>query len=108
MADEVRTKEVYRDSEGRVIREEPVVRERHVEVKKGGGFGIGALIGLLIAVAAIALFAFSQGSFSQAGREADQATSQAGVGLNQAADKTGNAIENTGDRIENATDSAGK
>ena len=106
MADEIRTRDVYRDSDGHVVREEPLVRERHVEVKKGGGFGVGAIIGLIIAAAAIVIFAMSQGSFSEAGREADQAAGQAGVELNQAADATGNAVENAGDNIENATDGA--
>jgi hypothetical protein len=104
--DEVRTREVYRDSDGNIVREEPVVRERHVEVKKGGGFGWGAIIGLIIAAAAIAIFAYSQGSFTQAGSEADRAASQAGVQMNNAADATGNAVENAGDKIENATDGA--
>lgn len=75
---EIRETHVERDEQGRVvdtkvtIDREPARRRR----SGGGGFGWGLLLGVLLIVGAIIAFAYSQGSFRQAGLEADRAAAQ--------------------------------
>ena len=105
---EVRETEVERDSEGRVIgykeriadHGEPPVR------RKRGGFGWGMLFGILVIAVAIIAFAYNQGSFQQAGVEADQATEQVEQQAGQAAENAGDALENAGDQAEQVGDQA--
>ena len=95
MADEIRTTEVERDSDGRIQSVDYEVERK--PRKRGGGFGWGMLFGLIIAVAGIAWFAYSQGSFQTAGAQADRAAVQAEQQINETAD-------NVGARIDAATD----
>jgi hypothetical protein len=94
----IRERQIERDENGRVI-------EERVELKRrGAGFAPGLAAGMIAVLAALAFYAYSQGSFQDAGRDADVAAAQAQTQLSAAADSAGNAVENAGDRIEQATD----
>jgi hypothetical protein len=90
---EIRETHVERDEEGRVV-DTKVVIDR--PKRKSGGFGWGMLLGVLIIAAGIIGFAYSQGSFQQAGLEADQATAQI-------EEQTSTVAENAGDTAEQGT-----
>lgn len=78
----VQETEVERDPEGNVVGyKQQIVR------RKSGGFGWGLLFGILIVTLGIVGFAYNQGSFTTAGREADHATAQASQTLDQTADR---------------------
>lgn len=94
---EVRETHVERDSEGRVI-DTKVTIDRP---RKKGGFGWGMLFGVLIIAGAILAFAYTQGSFQQAGMEADQATAQVEQQTEAAVDNTQEAINETSDTATN-------
>jgi hypothetical protein len=96
---EIRETHVERDADGRVT-DTKVVVERP---KRKGGFGWGMLFGVLIIAGAIIAFAYSQGSFQQAGVEADQATAQIEDQTSTVAENTGDALESAGDTAEQAT-----
>ena len=102
MAEEIRETHVTRDAEGRVVDREVIVERP----KKGGGFGGGMLFGVILIAGAIIAFAYSQGSFQQAGVEADQATAQIEQQTQTAVDQTGQALENAGDEAERLGDQA--
>jgi hypothetical protein len=72
--------------------------------RSGGGFGIGALFGLVVAAGAVIYFAYSQGSFRNAGEEADRAASQVEQSIGQTAENAGDAAQDLGDKVEDATD----
>ncbi len=105
---EIRETHVERDAQGRVIdtvvRVEKVPDDHHQarKTKRGGGFGIGLLIGILLIAGAILAYAYSQGGFQQAGREADQATAQIQEQTEQAIDSTGAAVDRTADTTTQA------
>jgi hypothetical protein len=107
---EIRETEVERDAEGRVIgyreRTSENVERVHERPRRKGGFGWGMLFGILVIAVAIVAFAYSQGSFQQAGVEADQATAQIEEQTGQAAETAGDAIENAGDQVEQVGDQA--
>ena len=86
---EIRETHVERDEDGRVT-DTKVIVERP---KKGGGFGWGMLLGMVLVAGAIVVFAFSEGSFQQAGVEADQATAQIEDTTSTAAQQTGDALQ---------------
>lgn len=71
---EVRETKIERDADGHVINTTEHIIER--AKRRGGGFGIGMLLGVILIAGAIIAFAYNQGSFQSAGREADQATAQ--------------------------------
>lgn len=101
MADirESRETQVISDADGRVVE----TTERQTKpVRRGGNFGTGALFGFFILVAAIAIFAYSQGSFSNAGADADRATTQVQEQIGAAAQNTGDALETAGDNAKQA------
>jgi hypothetical protein len=98
---EIRETHIERDADGNVV-DTKVVERR----KRGGGFGWGMIFGLAVLAVAIVAFAYSQGSFQQAGVEADQATAQLEEQTEGAVDATGSAIENAGDQVEAAGDQA--
>lgn len=105
MADNNETVEtqVVTDSRGGVVE----TTERQTKpVRRGGGFGMGALLGFFVVVAAIAIFAYSQGSFRNAGADADRATSQAQQQIGAAAERTGDALETAGDNAKQAGEDA--
>jgi cytoskeletal protein RodZ len=87
---EVRETEVTRDMEGNVVDRKTVVERP----RKKGGFGWGLFLGVLIVAGAIVAFAYNQGSFQSAGREADQATQTAQVQVDQTADNARQAVNN--------------
>jgi len=101
MSEKIREHEVERDADGNIVERVYVERPR-----KKGGFGWGMLFGVVVIAGAILAFAYTQGSFQQAGVEADQASAQVQDQSATLADNTGNAIENAGDQVENATDRA--
>jgi hypothetical protein len=87
--------QVERDANGRVVGySETIERPRN-----GGGFGWGVLLGGLIIAAAIVGFGYSQGSFQNAGRDADRATAQAEQQIGSTAERAGDLAENAGDRV---------
>lgn len=96
---EIRETHVERDADGRVT-DTKVIVERP---RRKGGFGWGMLFGVLIIAGAILAFAYSQGSFQQAGVEADQATAQVEEQTSTVAENTGDALETAGDQAEQAT-----
>lgn len=96
---EIRETQVVTDSEGRTVES----RERQTKpVRSGPGFGVGTLMGIALVAGAIALFAYSQGSFRNAGADADRATTQAQENIGNAAENTGNALESAGDDAQEA------
>lgn len=95
---EIRETHVERDADGRVI-DTKVVVERP---KRKGGFSLGMLFGVILIAGAIIAFAYSQGSFQQAGVEADQATAQIESTTDTAIDTTGAALEEAGDTAAQA------
>lgn len=99
---EIRETHVERDADGRVT-DTKVIVDRP---RKKGGFGWGMLFGVILIAGAIIAFAYSQGSFQQAGVEADQATAQVEQQAGTTLENTGDAIENAGDTAEQATDTA--
>ena len=107
---EIRETEVERDAEGRVIGYKERVSEAadatHERPRRKGGFGWGMLFGILVIAVALVAFAYSQGSFQQAGVEADQATAQIEEQTEQAAETAGDALENAGDQVESVGDQA--
>lgn len=109
---EIRETEVERDADGRVIGYKERISEDNTHVheapprRRKGGFGWGMLFGILVIAVAIVAFAYSQGSFQQAGVEADQATAQIEAQTEQAAETAGDALENAGDQAERIGDQA--
>lgn len=94
---EIRETHVERDEEGRVTD----TKVRIERPKRGGGFGVGMLLGVLLIAGAIVAFAYTQGSFQEAGLEADQATAAAEQQLEQAADTTQAALHESGEPASN-------
>ncbi len=94
---ETRETHIERDEHGRVV-DTKVRVSRH----RGAGFGWGLLFGALVLAVVVIAFAYSQGSFQQAGVEADQAAAQAERQLDAAVDQTGDAIDNAAERTEEA------
>jgi hypothetical protein len=103
---EIRETEVERDADGRIIASREHITEEKPLRRKKGGFGWGMLFGILVIAVAIIAFAYNQGSFQQAGVEADQATAQVEEQAGRTAETAGDAIENAGDQAENLGDQA--
>lgn len=97
---EIRETHVERDEDGRVTDTKVRIERPH----RGGGFGWGLTLGVLLIAGAIIAFAYSQGSFQQAGVEADQATAQLEQQTETLAENTGDALERAGDTAEEVTD----
>lgn len=105
---EIRETHVERDAQGRVVdsvaRVEDVPGEQEAaRARKRGGFGIGLLIGVLLIAGAILAYAFSQGGFQQAGREADQAAAQVQQQTEQMIDETAAASREASKTSETVT-----
>lgn len=96
---EIRETHVERDEQGNIV-DTRVTIERP---KKKGGFGFGMLFGVVLIAGAVIAFAYSQGSFQQAGARADVATAQIEDQTQTVAENTGDAIESAGDQVEEAT-----
>lgn len=101
---EIRETQVERDADGRVVGQRDIIVEK--PKKSGGAFGWGLLFGVLLIAFAIIGFAYNQGSFQNAGADADRATAQAESQLSQTAENAGDAAARAGDQIEDATDRA--
>jgi hypothetical protein len=102
---EIRETEVQRDSEGRVTGYTERVEETRRR-RRGGGFGWGLILGAVLVAAGIVAFAYSQGSFQTAGREADQATAEAQSTLSETAENATDAMQQpagTNETSETAT-----
>ncbi len=98
MNDKIREAEV--DSEGNVVGYREVIERP----RRRGGFGLGLFLGVLLVAGAILVFAYNQGSFQNAGVQADRATAQAEQSVQQGAEQAGDAAQQAGNRVENATD----
>ena len=97
---EIRETHVERDADGRVV-DTKVVIDR--PKPKGGGFGWGMLFAVLVIAGGLFAFAYSQGSFEQAGVQADQASAQVEQQTEAVAENAGDALESAGDAAERAT-----
>ena len=75
--------------------------------RSGGGFGWGLFFGVILIAGAITLFAYNQGSFQTAGRQADQATQVAQAQVEGAVDSSQQALSDT-QRSTNSGDTATK
>jgi hypothetical protein len=107
---EIRETEVERDADGRIVGYRERVSE-HVDDdkpvrRKGGGFGWGLLFGALVIAIAIVAFAYSQGSFQQAGVEADQVASVVEEQTDDVVDRTDNALQGAADTTQEAVNDA--
>ena len=96
---EIRETHVERDAEGRVVDTKVTIDRPR---RRGGGFGWGMLLGVILIAGAIIAFAYSQGSFQQAGVEADQAKSQVEQATGEAIDNTGAATDQRGEDASRA------
>ncbi len=94
---EVRETQVAKDAEGDVLDRRTVIERPH----RDGGFGWGLLLGVVLVAIAVLAFAYGQGSFRTADREADKTTRTGQVELNQTADNTRQAANNAADRNNN-------
>lgn len=97
---EIRETHVERDPEGRVVDTKVTIDQPK---RKGGGFGWGMLFAVLVIAVGIITFAYSQGSFQQAGVQADQATAQVEQQSRAVAENAGDTLESAGDAAERAT-----
>lgn len=95
---EIRETHVERDADGRITDTRVTVGK----AKRGGGFGLGMILGVLLIAAAILAFAYSQGSFQQAGREADQVAARAEAQAGAVAQSGEQTLEGAADRSEQA------
>ncbi len=95
---EIRETHVERDEDGRVT-DTKVIVERP---KKKGGFGWGMLFGALLIAAAVIGFGYSQGSFQQAGVEADQVAAQVEQSTEGAVDATSDAVDDAAQSTDQA------
>lgn len=107
---EIRETEVERDADGRIVgyRErvsEHVDDDRKVR-RKGGGFGWGLLFGALLIAVAIVAYAYSQGGFQQAGRDADQVAAQVETQTDDVVGRTDDALQGAADTTQQAVGSA--
>ena len=71
---------------------------------RGAGFAPGLFVGFLIVAGALGYYAYSQGSFQNAGHQADVAAEQVESQARATTAAAGDAIENAGDQVEAATD----
>lgn len=102
---EIRETHVKRDEHGRVTDTKVVVEREPERRRRGGGFGLGLLLGVLLFGAALLIFAYSQGSFQSAGREADQLAAVTDEQLDRTADSATEELAQARaetDRAENA------
>ncbi len=98
---EIRETEVERDADGRIVGYRERVSE-HVDDdkparRKGGGFGWGLLLGALLLAVLVIGYAYSQGGFQQAGRDADQVAAVV-------EEQTGDVVERTDTALQDAAD----
>src|SRR5262245_14567378 len=100
---EIRETHIDRDAEGRPVDTRVTIEKPS---KRRGGFGWGMLLGVLIIAGAILAFAYTQGSFQQAGVEADQATAQVQEQSQEVAQNAGEAVDNTTTNSTNTTSDA--
>lgn len=103
---EIRETEVERDAEGRVIGYRERVSE-HVDDdknarRKGGGFGWGLLLGALLLAVVIVGYAYSQGGFQQAGRDADVVAANVEQQTDQVVGQTDDALQGAADTTQQA------
>lgn len=94
---EIRETQIEYDAEGNVV-DRKVIIERP---KRRSGFGIGMLFGVVLIAGALLAFVYSQGSFQQAGAEADQATAQIERSTEAAVDQAQQAANETSDSVTN-------
>ncbi len=100
---EVKETKVVRDAGGNAVE----TTERQVSpVSRRSNFGGGLILGIIVVVVAIAVFAYSQGSFRSAGADADRAAVGAQERAGVAAKAAGDALETAGDNAKVAGDNA--
>ena len=93
---EIRETHIERDADGNVVDTKVVERRRG-----GGGFGWGMIFGVAVLAVAVIAFAYSQGSFQQAGVEADQVAAQVEQQADSAVDGAQQALNETSDTATN-------
>jgi len=91
---QARETQITRDEDGNPVDHRTIIERR----ERGGGFGWGVLLGIIVLAAGIAVFAYSQGSFQTAGREADRAAQTAQVQVDRTADNAQRSIDNATDQ----------
>ncbi|HYD87375.1 MAG TPA: hypothetical protein VEA80_07865 [Vitreimonas sp.] len=90
---EIRETHVKRDENGRVTDTKVIIDHP----KKKSGFGFGLLLGVVLIAGALLAFVYSQGSFQEAAREADQVAAQVEQQTASVADTAGDTADRTGD-----------
>lgn len=95
---EIRETHVKRDEHGRVTDTKVIIEHP----KKKAGFGWGLLLGVVLIAGAMLAFAYSQGSFQEAGLEADRVTAQVEEQTGAVVDTTQNAIGETAESAQQA------
>jgi hypothetical protein len=102
---EIRETEVERDADGRIVGYRERVSE-HVDdkkpVRRKGGFGWGLLFGALLIAIAVIAYAYSQGGFQQAGRDADQVAAQVETKTDDVVGRTDEALQGAADNTRQA------
>jgi cytoskeletal protein RodZ len=95
---EIRETHVKRDEHGRVTDTKVIIEHP----KKKGGFGLGLLLGVILIAGALLAFVYSQGSFQEAAREADQVTAQVEQQTAEITDSTANTLSGVADTTADA------
>ena len=80
--------EVERDGNGDVTHTKTIIERP----RRRGGFGWGMLFGIMLVSAGLIAFAYNQGSFQTAGRQADRASAQVEHNVDRTADNARNAV----------------
>jgi hypothetical protein len=70
--------------------------------RKGGGFGWGLLLGALLLAIIVVGYAYSQGGFQQAGRDADQVASVVEEQTDDVVGRTDEALQGAADSTQRA------
>lgn len=99
---EIRETEVERDAEGRIVGYRERVSE-HVDDRKPrrkGGFGWGLLFGALLLAVVIIGYAYTQGGFQQAGRDADVVAANVEEQTDDVVDRTDEALQGAADTTQ--------
>lgn len=99
---EIRETHVKRDEHGRVTDTKVIIDHP----KKKSGFGLGLLLGVVLIAGAILAFVYTQGSFQEAAREADQVAAQVEQQTASIADTTTQTVERSTDAAVDTTSDA--
>lgn len=101
---ETRETHIERDADGRVTDTKVTIDRPR---RNGGGFGAGLLLGIVALAAVLLAFAWTEGSFQSAGREADRATAAAEQQLEQRAAEAQQALNDARASVDQAEQNSG-